>query len=234
MAQLCLPVGLNVTELKQLDSLIQKHRLIQKGRFIYRTGDSFTHLYAIRSGSVKAYTLTSDGQIQMTDFFLLGEIMGLDAIATKRYHSNAVALQTTSICEIPFHQLEQLSLKIPALQQQLFRLMSQEITSEQNLVTWLGRKNAEQRLAAFLLNLSNRYHQRGFSATEFHLSMSRTDIANYLGLAVETVSRILSKLSEQKTIAIDKKFIRILDMDCLHQIVNVGKHDSLPCIAHHA
>lgn len=219
--QLCLPVGIDKVELAELDKIIKRRRPIQRGDHLFVTGDAFRSLYAVRSGSLKTYTLTEDGREQVTGFFLPGEIVGLDAIGEGRHTCSARALETTSVCEIPFDELETLGEHLPSLPKQLLRIMSKEMHHDQLLLMLLGKRAADERLAAFLLSLSQRFGQRGYSAAEFNLSMSRNDIANYLGLAVETVSRLFSRLQEDGSLAARSRNVRLLDIDRLRALARV-------------
>ena len=218
--QLCLPLELNHTDMDELERIIKRRRPLQRGEHLFQSGDTFTSIYAIRSGSLKTFTTTDDGQEQVTGFHLPSELVGLDAITTDTHNCNARALETTSVCEIPFNRLQDLGAKIPGLQRQLLRIMSREILEDQDLMIWLGKKTAEERLASLLLRISKRFTERNFSAREFHLSMSRTDIANYLGLAVETVSRLFSRFQAEGLLSVDRKHVVIEDMDGLQRMAH--------------
>jgi CRP/FNR family transcriptional regulator len=218
LRQLCLPLGIPSQDVELLDALIKRRRPLARGRHVFRLGDEFRSLYAIRSGSVKTYTITEDGGEQVTGFHLPGEIIGLDAINSNQHPCAAKALETTSICELPFNRLEELAAQIPGLGRQLMRIMSREIQADEELLMLLGKKSAEERLAALLMSLSRRYKERGFSPREFHLSMSRNDIGNYLGLAVETVSRLFTRFQQQGFIEVRYKYIRLQQMDALQAL----------------
>lgn len=228
LQQLCLPVGISDQDLEMLDSIIKRRRPLSRGNHVFRMGDEFTALYAIRAGSVKTYTITEAGGEQITGFHLPGELVGLDAISTTVHPCGARVLETTSVCEIPFDHLEDLSGRIPSLGRQLLRIMSREISADTELLTLLGKKSAEERLASLLLSLSTRYRERGRSAREFHLSMSRNDIGNYLGLAVETISRLFTRFQNQGLISVQNKFVRLEDMDALHQMAGLHKPVGIP------
>lgn len=217
--ELCLPLGLHGDDLKRLDSIISRSHPIKKNEVIFRQGDIFEGFYAIRSGSVKTVTMANDGSEQITGFHLPGEIVGMDAIGESCHPCSAIALETTSFCAIPYTQLESLTGELASLRHQLLRIMSQEISHDANLLMLLGKKTADERLASLLLSLSSRLSQRGFSPTEFNLSMSRNDIANYLGLAVETVSRLFTRFQEKGLIKVDGKFVQLLSHDNLKGIV---------------
>jgi len=210
--KLCLPVMLVEAEVDHLDSIIQKSSAIQKGQYIFHAGQKFEHIYAVRAGSFVNTSVSSDGVEQITGFFLPGEIIGLDSIHSGNHPSSARALETSSVCAIPFEKLEGLSTQIPALQKQIFKVMSREIQVEHDLMMLLGNKSADERMAAFLINLSHRFKQRGLSSTQFRLTMTRSQIGGYLGLAVETVSRLLTRFSKQNLIKVADKEIEITDI----------------------
>lgn len=224
--QLCLPVGISADDLERLDKIIKRRRPVKRGEHLFQVGDPFQAIYAVRSGSIKTYTPTEDGGEQVTGFHLPGEILGLDAINSETHPCAARALETTSICEIPFNRLEELSHHVPSLQHQILKVMSKEISMDHSLLMLLGRKTADERLASFLLSLSNRYQQRGFSATEFNLSMSRNDIGNFLGLAVETVSRLFSRFHEEGLLEVRRKYINLLDRERLQRLADAGQGSS--------
>jgi len=224
---LCIPMGVSDTELDALEAIINRRRPLQRGDYLYRPGDRMEALYAVRSGSVKTSTLADDGQEQVTGFHLPGELLGLDAISDGVHPCSARALETTAVCEIPFDRLEELSSQVQGLQRQLFRIMSREIQSDEHLMTLLGKKSSEARLSAFLLSLSNRFGARGFSRQTFNLTMSRNDIANYLGLAVETVSRLFTRFQAAGLLEVDRKLVNILDMDGMHDMAGAQPVDDL-------
>lgn len=211
LSQICLPIALESTDIDKLDSIIQRGRPLQKGDHVFRQDESFTAVYAVRSGTLKAYSTTDNGQEQVTAFYFPGEILGMDGISKSRHPSSAVALETAAICEIPFGLLGDLSIRLPSLQKHFFQLMSQEIAEDQQLITMLSKNTAEQRIAALLLSISARNVRRKLSATAFRLSMSRADIGNYLGLTVETVSRIFSRFQKSGVIDVDGREVVITD-----------------------
>lgn len=226
LQQLCLPVGLHKADLKRLDELVKRRRTLQRGSHVFRLGDEFHALYAIRSGSVKTYTLTESGNEQITGFHLPGEVIGLDALNSSRHPCGAKTLETTGVCEIPFEKLEELAGAIPELGRQLLRIMSREILADEGMLTLLGKKSSEERLATLLVSLSQRFKERGFSSREFNLSMSRNDIANYLGLAVETVSRLFTRFQQQGLISVQNKYIRLEDMESLRELASLSGSSS--------
>ena len=209
---ICLPIALDAQDIDRLDSIIQRSKPLRKGNHIYRENEAFTSVFAVRSGSVKAYKITGDGKEQVTGFYFPGEILGVDGIAKNSHVVSAKALETASVCEIPFKRLAELSTKLPSLQRHFFRLMSQEITHDQQLITLLSKNSAEQRIASLLISISTRSAKLKLSATSFRLPMSRTDIGNYLGLTVETVSRIFSRFQKSGLLEVENKEIRILDI----------------------
>lgn len=213
ISELCLPFTLNDQELDTLDSIIDRKRPFHKGDKIFSDGQELHALYAIRSGTFKTFTVNEQGEEQITGFHLAGDLLGFDAIADSEHKSFAQALETSMICEIPYNNLDQLSNTMPKLKKQVLRLMSNEIRTDQEMLTLLNRKNAEQRVATFLVSLSNRYHARGFSAAEFRLTMTRSDIGNYIGLTVETISRLLNRFHKNGLIKVDGKLITILNID---------------------
>ena len=226
--ELCLPLGISHDDMDQLESIIKRRRPLARGEFLFQQGDNMETLFAVRAGSVKTYTLTDDGHEQITGFHLSGELVGLDAINTGQHHCSAKAMETTSLCEIPFERLEELGGRIAGLQHQLLRLMSKEIAQDQTLMMLLGKKSADGRLAAFLLSLSNRFQERGYSGSEFNLCMSRTDISNYLGLAVETVSRLFTRFQQQGYLQVQRKLIKITNREALHGLAGGNDDPGAP------
>ncbi|MEX7649946.1 fumarate/nitrate reduction transcriptional regulator Fnr [Klebsiella pneumoniae] len=224
ISQLCIPFTLNEHELDQLDNIIERKKPIQKGQTLFKAGDELKSLYAIRSGTIKSYTITEQGDEQITGFHLAGDLVGFDAIGTGLHPSFAQALETSMVCEIPFETLDDLSGKMPNLRQQMMRLMSGEIKGDQHMILLLSKKNAEERLAAFIYNLSRRFAQRGFSPREFRLTMTRGDIGNYLGLTVETISRLLGRFQKSGMLAVKGKYITIENSDLLAQLAGQARN----------
>lgn len=215
ISELCLPFSLNDKELDSLDDIIDRKRPIHKGDKIFSDGQELNSLFAIRSGTFKTFTVNEQGEEQITGFHLAGDLLGFDAIAESEHPSFAQALETSMVCEIPYENLDQLSNTMPKLKKQVLRLMSHEIKTDQEMLTLLNRKNAEQRVATFIVSLSERYHARGLSASEFRLTMTRSDIGNYIGLTVETISRLLNRFHKSGLIKVDGKLISIIDIDKL-------------------
>lgn len=222
LASICLPLALESDDIAQLDEIIQRSKPLQKGQHLYREGDDFQSVYAVRSGTLKAYKTTDDGREQVTGFYFPGEIVGMDGISNNIHASSAKALETAAICEIPFTSLEKLSALMPSLQRHFFQLMSREITEDQQLITLLSKNSADERVASLLLSISMRNARRKLSATQFRLPMSRVDIGNYLGLTVETVSRVFSRMQKMDLLGVDNKEIEILDIDGVRDIANTS------------
>lgn len=224
-SRLCLCGGLETGLQRQLESRVRHTRVLERGRRLFNIGDTFRTVYAVRSGSIKLYTLTDDGEEQVLGFYLPGELVGLESVDRGFHDSCAVTLETSSICELAFEPLERLSGEQPELQRRMNRLYAREIARDQNLLRLLVRKNAEQRMAQFLVNLSGRFAARGFAADEFHLSMSRHDIGNYLGLALETISRLLARLQNLGLIEVNRRHVRILKPEALRVLAGVCATD---------
>ena len=220
LATLCLPMGLEPDAVERLDGIVKRSRPFHRGDHVFRESDKFHSLRVITSGSIKTYTPNENGSEQVLGFHLPGEVIGLDAIQNYHHTCSAVALETTAVCDIPFEQLESLSSSIPSLQHQIYRLLSREIGHETEMLTLLGKKSAEERLATFLLSFSERFKKRGFSATDFFLSMSRHEIGNYLGLAVETVSRLFTRFQDEELLHVERKHVQLLDIDRLYEMVH--------------
>lgn len=218
LQDLCLPIGISREEVDRLDDIVNRKRPLQRGTILYNQGERFNALYAVRSGSLKSFTVSDDGSEQINSFHLPGEILGLDAISENTHPNAAIALETTSVCELPFDRLNGLAQEIKGLQYQLLRIMSRELDADERFIRVLANRNAEERLAGFLLNLASRHGIRGYSSTEFNLSMSRNDIANYLGLAVETVSRLFSRFQQDGLIEAQRKAIKILRREALSEM----------------
>lgn len=218
LLQLCLPVTLDADDIEQLDDIVQRRRPLRRGEYLYRAEDSFRAIYAVRAGSLKTSVLSYSGEEQITGFHLPGEILGLDAINDNRHPCSAMALETTSVCEIPFENLECLSLQIPSLQQSLLRIMSKEIFKDQELLHAVAKRSADERLAIALLSLSNRFGRRGLSRKRFRLPMSRAELSNYLGLAPETMSRLFRRFQEQDLITASGKEIALRDVQALREL----------------
>lgn len=215
LKDLCLPCGMTEPEVQRLDALRFSRRRVKMGQTLYREGDKFQFMYAVRTGTFKSSLTLKDGREQVTSFHMPGELMGLDGVANGSHASAAIALEDAEICAIPYAHLNELAAGNANMQHVVSRLMSREIVREHSLMMLLGSMNAEERLAAFLLNISQRMKARGYSQSEFHLRMSRAEIGSYLGMKLETVSRTFSAFQHQRLLDVDKKHVRILDLDGL-------------------
>ena len=224
LRELCLPVGLMPNEFEQLDAVIRQSRRLKKGEYLFRAGEPFSSLYAIRTGFFKTTVASQDGRDQVTGFFMSGELIGMDGICSHVHSCDAVALEDSEVCELPFAHMENLGQRIPSLQTHFFRLMSREIVRDQGVMLLLGNMRAEERLAAFLLNLSQRLSDRGFAANDFILRMSREEIGSYLGLKLETVSRTLSRFQQEGWVKVEHKHIQILQPEVLKTMVAGCEH----------
>ena len=217
-----MPVDLSVNDLDRIETIIQKRKRVKRGEQLFRNGDSFHSLYAIRTGFFKTSVGSTDGREQVTGFQMAGEIMGLDGIVSDRHTCDAVALEDAEVCIMPFDRIEELSREINALQHHVHKIMSREIVREHGVRLLLGSMRAEERVAAFLLNLTQRLHARGFSQSELVLRMTREEIGSYLGLKLETVSRTFSKFQEDGIVEVKQKNLHILNPDALKMIVNAA------------
>lgn len=220
LRELCMPLGLNASELERVDQLVNTRKKIKRGASMYNNGDKFTNLYAIRTGFFKTRVNTEDGRDQVTGFQMAGEIMGLDGIVNDQHNCDAIALEDSEVCVLPFDKLEEMSQEIHSLQRHIHKIMSREIVREHGVMLLLGSMRAEERVAAFLLNLSQRLHSRGFSQSELVLRMTREEIGSYLGLKLETVSRTFSKFVEEGLVEAKQRHIRILKPELLAALVS--------------
>ena len=216
-SHLCIPVSLNQNEMESLDDIIQRKKPMQKNSQLTEAGQKFTSLFAVRSGSFKSYISAKDGEQQITGFHLPGDIIGFDGLQENQYQSFTQALETSMVCEIPYETLDQMAAQLPTLRRQMMKMMSHEIGQDHNLMMLLNKRTAEERISHFILHLSQRFAARGFSSKEFHLTMTRNEIGNYLGLTVETVSRLLSRFQKEGLIKVDGKLINIVDEHALRQ-----------------
>ena len=205
-------------DLRLMETIVRNRRLFKRGELLYRIGEPLRAVYAIRCGSIKSYVLTNDGRVQITGFHITGEVIGLGALAANQYMSEARALETTMVCEVPIEVLEACSEEVPSIRQQMLKIMSQEILDNQELMLLLGKKNADERLATFLLSLSRRFQRRSYSPSQFNLSMSRGDIGNYLGMAEETVCRVFTRFQGDGLLTTDRRQVQLLDQDRLKSI----------------
>ena len=224
LRELCLPCGLTGNDATRADELVNTRRRVKRGDTLYRSGDAFNSLYAVRSGFFKSTMLLEDGRDQVTGFHMPGEILGMDGIGQETHTCGAIALEDSEVCVIPYARLEELGQEVPQLARQFHKVMSREIVRDQGVMMLLGSMRAEERLAAFLMNLSKRFKARGYSSSEFHLRMTREEIGSYLGLKLETVSRIFSRFQEDGLISVQQKHIRILDIEKLKHLLGHVAH----------
>ncbi|MDX2456869.1 MAG: fumarate/nitrate reduction transcriptional regulator Fnr [Gammaproteobacteria bacterium] len=227
LADLCLPHGMDQDDLKKLDGIVEHKPPYHRGDHLFRSGHNSHALFAVRSGALKSYCITEAGEEQVLGFILPGELTGMDGLASGRYASASIALETSSVCELPFEQLNTLCSQSPVMHDRIMRIVGKEITTDQQMLTLLGKHNAEERLASFILSLSSRFKKRGLSPTEFYLPMSRQDIGNYLGLAIETVSRLFARFQNEGILAVDRKLISIRKQENLSSMVDTCEKRSL-------
>jgi len=216
--ELCLPVGVDQEALRQIDGLVSERVRLQKGEPAYHAGDPFAALYAIRVGSCKTTLLVENGYQQVAGYHMTGDIIGLDGIASGQHCGDAIALEDTELCVLPFTRLEDLARQVGSLQRNLHRILSREIEREENVMLLLGSMHADERLAVFLLSLSERYHERGYSSAEFVLRLTREDIGSYLGLKLETISRLLSRFQSMGLIQVQGRVLKLLDLPALKRL----------------
>ena len=219
MRELCLPVGLAHDDLQQIDDLVAMRRKVRKGDALYRSGERFNALFAVRVGSLKTTVTSEDGREQVAGYYMLGEIVGMDGVGTGVHGCESVALEDTEVCVLPYDRLEELARAVPALQRNLHQFLAHEIARDHSLMLLLGSMRAEERLATFLLNLSERYRRRGYSSTDFVLRMTREEIGSYLGLKLETVSRLFSHFQREGLLKIQGRDVRLLDLAALKQLI---------------
>jgi CRP/FNR family transcriptional regulator len=220
MRELCMPIDLSQDDLERIDRIIGARRKVKRGEMLYHNGEKFSNLYAIRTGFFKTCITSEDGRDQVTGFQMAGEVIGLDGIVLDHHTCDAVALEDAEICAMPFAQIEDLSREVTALQHHVHKIMSREIVREHGVMLLLGSMRAEERLAAFLLNLAQRLHARGFSKSELVLRMTREEIGSFLGLKLETISRTFSKFVDDGIVDVKQRHVHILDTQALQEIVN--------------
>ena len=223
LRELCMPIGLDAQQMQRIEEVVATRRKIKRGEMLFQNGEIFNSLYAIRTGFFKTCVATEDGRYQVTGFQMAGEIIGLDGIVQNHHTCDAIALENAEVCVMPFNRLEELSREITALQSHVHKVMSREIVREHSVMLLLGSMRAEERLAAFILNLVQRLHSRGFSSSELILRMTREEIGSYLGLKLETVSRTFSKFVEDGIVEVKQRHIRILDQEALQRLVNSSR-----------
>lgn len=225
LQQLCLPAGINAQELQRLDEIVRRSRPVERGERLYRLGDPLTAVYVARDGAFKTISISEEGEEQVLGFHLPGELIGLDALGAGAHRCEAVALATSNVCEVPFNQLASVAAQLPSLQQQLLRVIGKSVDRDQDHLGMLVRRQAGERIALFLHGLSERYRNIGHSPTQFKLPMSREDIARYLGLALETVSRGFTRLQEDGVIEVVGRRIDIRDIAELDRLAHSAEND---------
>jgi CRP/FNR family transcriptional regulator len=218
LRELCLPMRIGDEDMARVEQIVFARRKLKRGDSLFEGGDAFNALYAIRSGFLKTTVLNADGREQVTGFQMSGELLGLDGIGSGRYNGNAVALEDSEACVLPFALIEELGREVPAIQRNLHSVLSREIVRDHGVMMLLGSMSAEERLAAFLVNLSRRFTARGYSPSDFYLRMTREEIGSYLGLKLETVSRLFSRFQADKLIEVQQKHVRILDIPGLEAL----------------
>jgi CRP/FNR family transcriptional regulator len=219
LRELCLPGGVCVDDLERAQSIVYARRKVRRGESIFSAGDEFRSIYAVRSGFFKTSVVDDEGREQVTGFFMGGELLGLDGIGTGSHNGTATALEDSEVCVMPYGLIEEMARELPSLQRHLHSVLSREIVRDHGVMMLLGSMRAEERLAAFLTNLSKRFLKRGFSPSEFHLRMTREEIGSYLGLKLETVSRLFSQFQKDRLIEVEQKHVRIVDADGLARIL---------------
>ena len=218
LRELCLPKQIVDSDMARVEQIVFARRRLKRGDSLFKAGDPFNSLYAIRSGFMKTTVLNADGREQVTGFQMSGELLGLDGIGSGRYNGNAVALEDSEACVLPFALIEELGREVPAIQRNLHSVLSREIVRDHGVMMLLGSMSAEERLAAFLINLSRRFTARGYSPSDFYLRMTREEIGSYLGLKLETVSRLFSRFQADNMIEVQQKHVRILDIPGLEAL----------------
>ncbi len=224
--RLCLPLGLHSADLSLLERVVRRKQSYRRGETLFRSGQLFDYVYAVRSGSVKSSLCTEDGREQITGLHVAGDLLGLSAIGPQAYTCSAMALESTSVCKIAVERLEEVAAQVPAIQAQMLRIMASQIVRDEELLLLLGKRSAEERLAAFLLGISQRFARRDFSATRFNLSMSRGDIGNYLGLAEETVCRLFARLQAEGVLTVRRRLIELNSLQALRALASGNPHGS--------
>jgi len=219
LRHLCLTVGLDALATKAFEQIVSARVRIGKGETLFRPGEPFRALYAIRSGSCKSVLVTEEGREQVAGYHMRGEIVGIDGLSTRFHESEAVALEDSEFCTLPFDRLEEFARRDARLQHGLHRLLAAEVARERNVMLMLGTMRAEQRLASFLLDLSRRYRDRGYSSTEFILRMTREEIGSFLGLKLETVSRLFSRFQEEGLIEVHGRAVKLRNPAALKEII---------------
>jgi CRP/FNR family transcriptional regulator len=219
LRELCLPQGLDAADMQRFENVVYARRRLKRGEALFATGDEFKAVYAVRSGFFKTSLVDGEGREQVTGFFMGGELLGMDGIGSGRYNGSAIALEDSEVCVLPYALIESMAAALPSLQRRLHSVLAREIVRDHGVMMLLGSMRAEERLATFLLNLSRRFTARGYSPSEFHLRMTREELGSYLGLKLETVSRLFSRFHDDGLIEVQQKHVRILDGEGLERIL---------------
>lgn len=223
LREMCLPAGLCAADMRRMEHVVYARRRVKRGESLFNAGDAFNAVYAVRVGFFKTSVVDREGREQVTGFFMGGELLGMDGVGTGSYNGSAIALEDSEVCVMPFSLVEEMAREVPALQRHLHSVLSREIVRDHGVMMLLGSMRAEERLATFLLNLSRRFTRRGYSASDFHLRMTREELGSYLGLKLETVSRLFSKFQEDGLLEVNQKHVRIRDSEALEGLLAV-KH----------
>lgn len=228
LVRMCVPMGFNAADITHFGAIMKRPRTLRRGDQLFGSGNPFNSIFVLRSGAVKCYVPCEDGNEQVIGFYLQGDLVGLDSVGSNKHICSAEALETSSVCELPYEELFTLSEEIPSLRRHLLELMGRKLAHNEYMLLLLGKATAEERLATFIVNLSLRFKAMGFSENEFNLRMSRHDIGNYLGLAVETVSRMFSRLHDEGILTVHRKNICIHDLDRLRSMINLTCSEMTP------
>jgi CRP/FNR family transcriptional regulator len=220
LRELCLPGGVCAEDLGRVENIVYARKRVKRGEPLFAAGDEFRTVYAIRSGFFKTCLVDGDGREQVTGFFMGGELLGMDGLGSGRYNGTAVALEDSEVCVMPYALIEQMAREVPALQRQLHSVLAREIVRDHGVMMLLGSMRAEERLATFLINLSRRFVRRGYSASDFHLRMTRDEIGSFLGLKLETVSRLFSQFQKDGLVEVRQKHVRIIDIAGLEELLS--------------
>ncbi|WP_319557825.1 fumarate/nitrate reduction transcriptional regulator Fnr [Thiomicrorhabdus sp.] len=221
LQKICFPTGLVKSDVDRLDTIVDRKPALKKGQHLYQVGDKFQSLFAIRAGVVKLYEITDSGEEVIHGFYLPGDVLGMDGVENKTHQFSASALDSLSICSLPFDQLNDLSLQVPNLHNQILKVMSKEANESRLHTDLLMKKSADQRMAQFIFGMSERYRERGYVYDSFRLAILHRDVALYLGLTPETVSRILAKMHSDGIASWKKKEVQIMDRDALMALAGI-------------
>lgn len=223
LQKICFPTGLQKTDIDLLDDIVERKSPYKKNQHLFEAGDKFKSIFAIRAGALKLYTYSDSGEEVVHGFCLPGEVVGFDGLLDGAYQFNAIALDTTSVCHLPYEDLSDLAMKIPNLNQQIMTVMSKKMQEGRLHTELLIKRNADQRVAQFIWNMAQRHQQRGYAHDEFRLPILHRDVALYLGLTPETVSRILAKLNSDEIVSWKKKEVVIFNEEELKKVAGVSQ-----------